>query len=117
MRNPVFVQAIADAVGASSVQLGWASPDRDTPAPPPKTGLPAGRQYPDGEHYREIAGKLWDARTAMSLPIRAARAPSPCRKLRAEGRLHRQPVGLAAGAAPSRKKGSRWPGRVRCVPV
>src|ERR1700751_4200959 len=60
MRSPVFVQAIADAVGASSVRLCWTSPDRNTPAPPPESGLPAGRQYPDGEHYREIAGKLRD---------------------------------------------------------
>jgi hypothetical protein len=60
MRNPVFVQAIADTVGASSVRLCWTSPDRNTPAPPPESGLPAGPQYPSGEHYREIAGKLRD---------------------------------------------------------
>jgi hypothetical protein len=36
----------------------WTSPDRNSPAPPPERGLPAPPQYPDGEHYREIAGKL-----------------------------------------------------------
>jgi hypothetical protein len=56
MNNPVFIQAIADAVGASSLRLCWTSPDRDTPAPPPESGLSAGPQYPDGEHYLEIAG-------------------------------------------------------------
>src|ERR1700745_3863092 len=68
MRSPVFVQAIADAVGASSVRLCWTSPDRDTPAPPPESGLPAGRQYPDGEHYREIAGKLRDVARQCRFP-------------------------------------------------
>ena len=68
MGNPVFVQAIADAVGASSVRLCWTSPDRDTPAPPPESGLPAGRQYPDGEHYREIAGKLRDVARQCRFP-------------------------------------------------
>src|ERR1700748_922936 len=74
MRNPVFVQAIADAVGASSVRLCWTSPDRDTLAPPPESGLPAGRQYPGGGHYRGIAGKLRDVARQRRSPC-ARREP------------------------------------------
>ena len=58
MQSPLLVKATADAMGASSARLCWTSPDRDSPAPPPESALAAGPQYPGGEHYWEIAGKL-----------------------------------------------------------
>ena len=70
MQNPVFVQAIADAAGASSVlRQCWTSPDRNSPAAPPESALAAGPQYPDGEHYRQIAGKLREVARQCRFPV------------------------------------------------
>jgi hypothetical protein len=68
MQSPLFVQPIADAVGASSARPCRTSPERYVPVPPPETGLLPAPQYPDGEHYQEIAGKLREVARQCRFP-------------------------------------------------
>lgn len=56
MQSSLWFQSIADTVSASAQPVPD-MPDRYCAAPP-EAGVLSARQYPDGEHYRESAGKL-----------------------------------------------------------
>jgi hypothetical protein len=67
MQSPLWFQSIADTVSASSTSRCRASPDRYCAAAP-KAGVLSAPQYPDGEHYREIAGKLREVARQCRFP-------------------------------------------------
>jgi hypothetical protein len=53
----------------------------------PERGLPAPPQYPDGEHYREIAGKLRENCTAMSFPPLPGESCFTSQRITSEGAI------------------------------
>jgi hypothetical protein len=67
MQSPLRFQSIADTVSASSPGPCPPSPDRYCAAAP-EAGVLSARQYPDGEHYREIAGKLREVARQCRFP-------------------------------------------------